>query len=235
MKTVLVTGGSSGIGEQLVRELVEIGYRVYFTYYTGKERAEKIARETGAIPKYLNLLDRDSIDALANEVKNVDILINNAGRAEIKLFTLVSENDYDDMMGVNLKGAFLLTQKIVPNMISKKWGRIVNVSSMWGITGGSCEVHYSASKAGMIGFTKALAKELGLSGITVNCVAPGLIETPMSDILDDETKHSFVSEELVIPRIGNPHDVTHAIKYFISEDASYVTGQVLAVDGGYTV
>lgn len=235
MKTVLVTGGSSGIGEQLVRELVEIGYRVYFTYCTGYERAKKIASETGAIPKYLNLLDRESIEALVKEVKNVDILINNAGRAEINLFTLVSEQDYDDMLGVNLKGAFLLTQKIVPNMISKKWGRIVNVSSMWGITGGSCEVHYSASKAGIIGFTKALAKELGLSGITVNCVAPGLIDTPMSDVLDEESKQAFCSEELVIPRIGVPHDVTHAIKFFISEDASYVTGQVLAVDGGYTV
>lgn len=234
MKTVLVTGGSSGIGECLVRELTQKEYRVYFTYYTGKDRAEKIQRETGAIAKYLNLRDRASIEALGEELKNVDILINNAGIAEIQLFNLLTEDDVDRMFDVNLKGHFILTQKIVPNMISKKWGRIVNVSSMWGVTGGSCETHYSASKAGMIGFTKALAKELGLSGITVNCVAPGLIETPMSAILDEQSKNDF-AETCPIPRVGIPHDVTHAIKYFISEDASFVTGQVLCVDGGYTI
>ncbi len=234
MKTVLVTGGSSGIGEYLVRELAKKEYRVYFTYFTGKERAEKIQAETGASARYLNLKDRASIYALAKELDNVDILVNNAGIAEIELFTVLSENQIDDMLATNLTGHILLTQKIVPNMISKKWGRIVNVSSMWGITGASCEVHYSASKAGLIGFTKALAKELGLSGITVNCVAPGLIDTPMSDVLDDETKTAF-TDTLPIQRIGLPRDVSYAIEYFMSEDASFVTGQVLAVDGGYTI
>ncbi|MBO7178154.1 MAG: SDR family oxidoreductase [Clostridia bacterium] len=234
MKTVLVTGGSSGIGEYLVRELAKKEYRIFFTYLTGKDRAEKIQAETGAIARYLNLKDRESIYALAKELNNIDILVNNAGIAEIELFTALSENQIDDMIATNLTGHILLTQKIVPNMISKKWGRIVNVASMWGITGASCEVHYSASKAGMIGFTKALAKELGLSGITVNCVAPGLIETPMSEILDEETKKAF-SETLPLPRVGLPKDVSRAIEYFIDEDTSYVTGQVLAVDGGYTI
>ena len=234
MKTVLVTGGSSGIGEYLVRELTKKEYRVYFTYYTGKERADKIQLETGAIPRYLNLKDRESIYALAKELTNVDILVNNAGIAEIELFTALSENQIDDMIATNLTGHILLTQKIVPNMISKKWGRIVNVASMWGITGASCEVHYSASKAGMIGFTKALAQELGLSGITVNCVAPGLIETPMSEILDEATKSAF-AETLPIPRVGITKDVSKAIEYFMDVDTSYVTGQVLAVDGGYTI
>lgn len=234
MKTALVTGGSSGIGAEIVRELTKRGYRVYFTYYTGKERAKKIEAETGAKAFYMNLLDLSSIEALRKAIPSIDILINNAGIADIKLFTDVTETDYDNMLGINLKGQFVLTQKFAPDMISKKWGRIVNVSSMWGITGGSCEVHYSASKAGLIGFTKALAKELGLSGITVNCVCPGLIRTPMSNCLSEEDKEDFAST-LVVSRVGTTEDVADAVMYFIGEKASYVTGQVLAVDGGYTV
>ncbi|MBO5776426.1 MAG: SDR family oxidoreductase [Clostridia bacterium] len=234
MKTVLVTGGSSGIGTEIVRELCKIGYRVYFTYYTGLERAKMIEEETGAKAFYLNLLDVESINALRESISSIDILINNAGISDIKMFNDVTEFDYDRMLGINLKGQFLLTQKFMTDMVSKKWGRIVNISSMWGITGGSCEVHYSASKAGLIGFTKALAKELGLSGITVNCICPGLIQTPMSDCLSPEEKAGF-AETLVIPRVGLPEDVADAVKYFIGERASYVTGQVLAVDGGYTI
>lgn len=233
-KKVLVTGGSSGIGECITRTLMENGYDVTFTYCTGKDRAEKISKECGAKALYLDLRDLSSIEALAKVQRKTDILINNAGVAEIKLFTDVTVAELDNMLGVDLRGTYLLTQKIVPNMISNKWGRIVNISSMWGVSGASCEVSYSSAKAGLIGFTKALAKELGLSGITVNCVAPGLIETPMSSILSEEDKAAFC-ETIPIPRIGTPEDVANAVLFFIKEESSYVTGQVLCVDGGYVV
>ncbi|MBQ8177766.1 MAG: SDR family oxidoreductase [Clostridia bacterium] len=233
-KKVLVTGGSSGIGECIVRSLAALGYDVKFTYFKGKDRAEKIARETGAKPFYLDLADVGSIDECAKAVGKIDILINNAGVAEIKLFTDVTLSELDNMLGVDLRGTYILTQKIVPNMISNKWGRIVNISSMWGVSGASCEVSYSSAKAGLIGFTKALAKELGLSGITCNCVAPGLIDTPMSDILSEEDKQGFVSM-IPIPRVGTTDDVANAVEFFISERSSYVTGQVLCVDGGCVV
>lgn len=233
-KRVLVTGGSSGIGECVVRTLMKKGYDVRFTYFQGKDRAEKIARESGAIPYYLNLRDVGSIVKLQKDIGSVDVLINNAGVAEIKLFTDVTEAELDNMLGVDLRGTLLLTQKFVPGMVSKKWGRIVNVSSMWGVSGASCEVTYSSAKAGLIGCTKALAKELGLSGITVNCVAPGLIDTPMSDVLSKEEKAGFV-ETIPVPRMGTVEDVANAIEFFIKEESSYVTGQVLCVDGGYVV
>lgn len=233
-KKVLVTGGSAGIGECIVRSLCALGYDVKFTYYQGKDKAEKIALETGAKPYYLNLKDDESIDRCAKEVGNVDILVNNAGVAEIKLFTDVTVSELDNMLGVVLRGTYLLTQKIVPHMISEKWGRIINISSMWGVSGASCEVSYSSAKAGLIGFTKALAKELGLCGITVNCVAPGLIDTRMSDVLSEEDKVAFV-DTIPIPRIGTPDDVANAVEFFIGERSSYVTGQVLCVDGGCVV
>ena len=162
------------------------------------------------------------------------MLINNAGVAEIKLFTDVNLDELDNMLGVDLRGTIILTQKFVPGMVSMKWGRIVNVSSMWGVSGASCEVTYSSAKAGLIGFTKSLAKELGLSGITVNCVAPGLIETPMSEILSEEEKAGFATT-IPIPRVGTVEDVANAVEFFIKEETSYVTGQVLCVDGGYVV
>ena len=233
-KRVLVTVGSSGIGECIVRTLMKKGYDVRFTYFQGKERAEKIAKESGAIPYYLNLRDVESIEKLQKDIGRVDVLINNAGVAEIKLFTDVNLDELDNMLGVDLRGTIILTQKFVPGMVSMKWGRIVNVSSMWGVSGASCEVTYSSAKAGLIGFTKSLAKELGLSGITVNCVAPGLIETPMSEILSEEEKAGFATT-IPIPRVGTVEDVANAVEFFIKEETSYVTGQVLCVDGGYVV
>lgn len=230
-KKVLVTGGSSGIGECITRSLCKLGYDVSFTYYKGKERAEKIALESGAKAYFLNLMDENSIESIAKALPKIDVLINNAGVAEIKLFNDLTPMELDKVFGVNLRGAYILTQKMVGNMISNKWGRIVNISSMWGVAGASCEVAYSSSKAGIIGFTKSLAKELGLSGITVNCVAPGLIETPMNKGLSKEDKDAFVSD-LPIPRVGNPEDVAGAVEFFIKEESSYITGQVLCVDGG---
>ncbi len=232
MKTVLVTGGSSGIGEGITRMLAKEGYRVFFTYNGGKDRAKTIEEETGALAVKLDLNDRESMKRAVDMIGGVDVLVNNAGVSEFRMFTDVTEEQYDFLMGVNLKGAYMLTQLAVPNMVSKKWGRIVNVSSMWGVSGASCEVTYSTSKAGLIGFTKALAKELGLSGITVNCVAPGFILTRMSENIDESIKAQFI-DETPMNRLGKPEDIANAVRFFISEDSSFVTGQTIVVDGGY--
>ncbi len=232
MKTVLVTGGSSGIGEGITRMLAKEGYRVYFTYNGGALRAEKIENECGAKAVKLNLSDRESMKKAVGGIGGIDILINNAGVSEYSLFTDVTEEQYDFLMDVNLKGAYMLTQLAVPNMVSKKWGRIINISSMWGVSGASCEVTYSTAKAGLIGFTKALAKELGLSGITVNCVAPGFILTPMSENIDQSVKDRFI-DATPMHRLGTPNDIANAVRFFASDESSFVTGQTIVVDGGY--
>ena len=165
---------------------------------------------------------------------SVDILVNNAGIAHQSLFTEINEFDWNNIIDVNLKGVFNCCQAVLPNMIENKCGRIINISSMWGITGASCEVHYSAAKAGVIGLTKALAKEVGPSGITVNCIAPGLIDTQMNANLSEEDKNEFVSS-LPISRIGTTTEIAKAVYFLASDDAGYITGQTLAIDGGMTI
>lgn len=157
--------------------------------------------------------------------------MNNAGISQQKLFTDLSDFDLNKMLDVNLKGAMLLTKAVVPAMISQKYGRIINISSVWGVCGGSCEVHYSASKAGLIGFTKALAKELGPSGITVNCIAPGLIDTDMNNNLTQEDKEEFAMQT-ALQRIGSPQDVANLVSFLAGESSGYITSQVIGVDGG---
>ena len=154
--------------------------------------------------------------------------------AEIKLFTDITEEDWDRMFGVNVKGAFHFCSFLLPGMISEKKGSIVNISSMWGVTGASCEVHYSASKAALIGMTKALAKEVGLSGIRVNCVAPGVIDTDMNRSLDEETKNAL-KDEIPLARIGNAEEVARTVLFLAGDEASYITGQVIPPDGGMVI
>ena len=170
-------------------------------------------------------------DEITQRFGRIDVLVNNAGIAQIKLFTDTDENDWNRIMGVNAGGIYNMCRAIVPQMISRKNGRIINMSSMWGISGASCEVIYSASKAAVIGFTKALAKELGPSGITVNCIAPGVIDTEMNAELDDETRKEL-TDEIPLERFGSPEDVAGAVLFLASDQASYITGQVLGVDGG---
>ena len=164
----------------------------------------------------------------------VDVLINNAGISKIKLLSDTTEEEYDEVFDTNMKSVYLVTKASIPYMIRKKCGRIINISSMWGVTGASMEVIYSASKAAVIGFTKALAKELGPSGINVNCIAPGVINTDMNKTLDEETLSSL-SEETPLMRLGTTEDVAKAVLFFASENSSFITGQVLSVDGGITI
>lgn len=235
MRKILVTGGSKGIGAALVRHLAASSDRtVYFTYNKHKEEAMRLEKETRAKALKCDLLHPEEVRKLKDACAGIDILINNAGISEIKLFTDISDEDWDKVMDVNLKGAFLVTREFLPGMISQKWGRIINISSMWGIIGASCEVQYSASKAGIIGMTKALAKEVGPSSITVNCIAPGIIDTHMNHAIDAECIGEMV-KDTPIPRIGTCEDIVNAVDFLMSEKSSFITGVTLPVDGGFAI
>lgn len=233
MFKILITGGSSGIGEATVRLFCAKGYKVYFTYNSGEARAKRIAEETGAEAIKLDLSDVKRIREVAACVGRLDALVNNAGISLVTLYTDMSDEDLDRVIDVDLRGAMLLTRAVLPEMISAKRGRIVNVSSMWGIRGGSCEVAYSAAKAGIIGFTKALAKEVGPSGITVNAVAPGYIDTPMNGNFGSDVVASVI-DETPLCRVGVADDVAGLIEFLVDGKSDFITGAVIPVDGGIT-
>ena len=235
MKKVLVTGGSRGIGAACVRKFASIeGYRVFFNYSSDDKSAKKLMEETGAQGFKCSVTNSTGIKKMTELIGNIDILVNNAGISRINLFTDISEKEWDEVFDVNIKGMYLVTKAVLPGMIHNKYGRIINISSMWGVSGGSCEVHYSASKAAVIGFTKALAKEEGPSNITVNCIAPGVIETEMNSHLDEESKRELC-EETPLMRMGNPDEIAEAIYFLASDAAAFITGQVLCADGGITI
>lgn len=238
--TAVVTGGSRGIGLAVSEELAEAGYRLAILYAERKEDSHRVAEELRARGTDTEIYRCDvsnpvQVEKVSRQILKrfgrVDVLVNNAGISQIKMFTDTTEEDWDRMMGVNVKGMYHTCHELVPQMISRKRGRIINISSMWGIAGASCEVAYSASKAAVIGFTKALARELGPSGITVNCVAPGVIDTEMNAALDRETIASLCNE-IPLGRIGRAADVAGAVSFLASEKAAYITGQVISVDGG---
>ncbi|MBR7185009.1 MAG: SDR family oxidoreductase [Clostridia bacterium] len=235
-RTVLITGGSRGIGAACVRTFTERGCQVAFFYEKSHELANALAADTGARAICVDIADRAAVfaavEALVGEWGAISCLVNNAGIAQFSLFTDITEADWSRMIGVNLSGVFYCTQAALPGMIREKYGRIINISSIWGLTGASCEVHYSAAKAGVIGLTRALAKELGPSGITVNCVAPGVIETEMNAALDDQTR-AALCEETPLGCIGTPEDIAKAVLYFA--DAPFVTGQILSPNGGIVI
>lgn len=232
MKKVLITGGSRGIGAACVRKFAESGdYRVYFNYAKNDAAAKQLMEETGAAGFKCSVTNVPGVKKMADIIGDIDILVNNAGISKINLFTDITEKEWDEVFNVNIKGMFIVTKTFMPGMIRKKYGRIVNISSMWGISGGSCEVHYSSAKAAVIGFTKALAKEEGLSGITVNCCAPGVIRTDMNSRLDGDTIMAL-EEDTALGRIGTPEDVAEAVYFLASDNAAFITGQVLQADGG---
>lgn len=240
-KTVLITGASRGIGRAAAEAFAKAGYDVAVNYNKSAEAAETLCRElekysVKALPFQADVADKKAVNAMTNEIEKklggVSVLVNNAGIAEQALFTDITEKMWDRMFAVNVKGAYNCTQVVLPKMIHEKYGRIINISSMWGISGASCEVHYSAAKAALIGFTKALAKEVGLSGITVNCVAPGVIDTDMNGHLSPEII-SELKEETPLNRIGAPRDVAETVLFLASEKASFITGQTISVDGGF--
>lgn len=238
MKRVLISGGSRGIGRAIVEYFVARGDAVAFIYRSNDEAAMAVSEQTGAQAIRADLSDAAEAVRAAEEAMEalggVDVLVNNAGLASIGLFTDVSDADWRRMMDTNLSSAFYLSRAVAPGMISRKWGRIVNIGSMWGKVGASCEVAYSAAKAGLRGMTMALAKELGPSGITVNCVEPGVIETDMNAALDQETKEALC-DETPLCRMGQPREVAAAVGFLASDEAGFITGQILGVDGGFAV
>jgi len=234
MRNIIVTGGSRGIGAAIVRKFATQGDRVILNYNKSEEEARKIKQE---FPDNIVLYRADvskisevksMCDFCINEFGRVDVLVNNAGISQIKPFADITEEDWDNIINVNLKSVYNCTKLVIDNMIHNKKGKIINISSIWGEVGGSCEVHYSASKAGIIGFTKALAKEMGLSNIQVNCVSPGIIDTEMNSMHDLEE----LKEDVPLNRIGTPEDVANVVCFLASNEASYITGQVISVNGG---
>ncbi len=237
-KTVFITGGSNGIGAVAVQEFSRLGYNVAFTYLKSETQAKEIKNHTGAFGIFCDVSKSDSVnDAIKlaiDKFGKIDILINNAGIDEFVLFTDISDEMWHRMIDTNLSSAFYTSRAVLPQMISRKDGVIINISSIWGQVGASCETHYSVSKAGMIGLTKALAKEVGPSGIRVNCVCPGVIDTKMNAHLSKEDKEQLINDT-PLGKIGKCEDVVN-ILIFLSEDkSSFITGQIFGVNGGYII
>lgn len=242
-KTAVVTGASRGIGAAAARALARQGCRVAVCCRTQRDKAEEVAASIRAQGGEARVFCADVADeqavramfrAIGDALGPAEILVNNAGIAQQKLFTDLTAAEWDRMFAVCVKGAFHCCQAALPHMIRRRWGRIVNVSSMWGQTGGSCEVHYSAAKAALIGMTRALAKEEGPSGVTVNCVAPGVIDTDMMAAFS-EADRAALAGETPLGRLGTPEDVAAAIAFLASEEGGFFTGQVLAPNGGLVI
>ena len=239
MKTVLITGGSRGIGKACARLFSENGYNVAINYFRSEKEALALTKELKNTAAFCaDVSDRGQVNAMIRSVKEkfggIDILINNAGIAQSKLFSDITEKDFDRMLSVHLKGTFNCSQAVLDDMIDKKCGKIINISSIWGISGASCEVHYSMAKAGIIGFTKALAKELSLSGITVNAIAPGVTDTDMMSGFTAE-EVSQIKEDIPLGRIATPREIALSALFLAGEGGDYITGQVLSPNGGIII
>lgn len=240
MKTVIVTGGSRGIGSEIVKELAK-EYNVVLNYNNSEQLAEQIKEEMKEQGYNIEIFKADvsrraEVKALVKftleKYKNIDVLINNAGVSQTKLFTDITDEEWDKMMKINLNSVFYCTQEVLENMIHNKSGCIINISSIWGITGGSCEVHYSVSKAGIDGLTKALAKELGASNIRVNSVAPGIISTDMNAEYTNEEIED-IKNQIPLGKIGKGLDIAKCIKWLIEDE--YTTGQIISPNGGWVI
>ena len=232
MQTVVISGGSRGIGAGAVELFAARGDRVYFLYEKNHEAAAAVAEKTGAIPICCDVADCAAVKAAFAKIPDVDILICNAGICHYGLMSMMAEEDWDRIFAVNVKGVYSCVNAAMPHFLKKHAGSIVTVSSMWGRVGSSCEAAYSATKGAVIALTKALAKELGPSGIRVNCVAPGVILTDMCANVDPEVL-ADMAEEAPLGRNGTPMDVAKAMAYLA--DAEFITGHVLNVDGGYVI
>ena len=236
MKTVLISGGSRGIGAACVRAFAESGYQTVFLYKSNDERALALEAETGATAKKCDVSVPSEVRAAAKWVKDtfggVDVLVNCAGVSFIGLIQDTDDDTYRRVLDTNLSSAFYLARECAPAMINRGFGRIINIGSVWGRYGASCEVAYSMSKAGMRGLTTSLAKELGPSGVTVNCVEPGVIETDMNAHFDEQTLKDL-ADATPLCRLGTPKDVADAVLFLASDKASFITGQCVGVDGGF--
>jgi len=234
MKTALITGGTGGIGQALCRRLAADGYYVYINYFRSEEKAKALAAEINGEALRFDVSDAGAVrDAVAG-ITPPELLINNAGISEIDLFTSVTDEKASRILGIDLAGTMNCSRAVLPEMIRRKSGNIINVSSMWGQVGASCEVDYSAAKAGIIGFTKALAKEVAPSGIRVNCISPGFIMTEMNSRFSPEDLE-LIREDIPLGIFGKPEHIADAASFLASDRAEYITGQVLAVNGGMVI
>ena len=238
MKKVLITGGSGGIGAGLVRAFCANGDNVVFTYRTNLEAAQKLAMETDATALCADLADSENVRFIVESARDImggiDVLVHAAGISRIGLFDLTTDEDWSALLSANLSSTFYICREVSKVMLSTHTGSMVLIGSMWGKVGASCEVAYSATKAGVRGLTMALAKELGPSGIRVNCIEPGVIDTPMNACFDAETR-AALAEETPLGRIGTPADVAAAALFLASDGASFITGQCIGVDGGFAI
>lgn len=231
---VLITGGSRGIGKACVELFAKNGHEVIFFYRSSHGAAQELEKSTGARAVVCDISSPDAVRSAMADIGEVDVLINNAGISRFNFFDSISDGEWREMIDTNLSGAFYVSREAAKGMISKKSGRIINIGSMWGKTGASCEVHYSASKAGLRGMTMALAKELGPCGITVNCIEPGVIDTEMNAHLSDEDI-SELCADTPLGRIGSAEEVAHLAYFLASDKASFITGQIIGIDGGFAV
>ena len=242
-KTVLVTGASRGIGYETAKLFARNGYNVAINYNNNREPAitllnELLEAKCNAMVVQADVSSKEQVDSMITAVNKqfgeIEILVNNAGIAKQRLFTDISVQEWDNMFDVNVKGMFLCCQGVLPAMIRNKSGKIINISSIWGITGASCEVLYSTTKAAVIGLTKALAKELGPSGIQVNCVAPGVIDTDMNSDLDKAAFEDLM-DQTPLGTIGKCIDVAETIVFLAQDKANFITGQVISPNGGFLI
>ncbi len=237
-RRILITGGSRGIGNAIVRQFAKEGDLVAFTYLNSKDQADALATSVSALAIRADAAKEEDIKRAVTDAAcamgGIDVLVNNAGISHVGLMTDMTLAEYEHVMAVNLTSAFLFSREVLRLMLRDKRGAIINIASMWGTMGASCEVAYSASKAGLIGMTKALAKEVGPSGIRVNAVAPGVIDTDMNGHLSDEDRSSL-ADMTPLCRIGSAEEVARAVYFLAGEDASFITGAVLDVSGGFAI
>lgn len=239
MKTIIVTGGASGIGKAIVKKLARRNYNIIINYNTSQKEAESLKEELLQINKNIeifkaDLTKRENIKELVefaiDKFKRIDVLVNNAGIDQVKLFTDISDKEFYNMIDTNLYSVFALSQEVTKHMINQKQGLIINISSIWGEIGASCESIYSTTKAGIDGLTKSLAKELGPSNIRVNSIAPGIIDTKMNDNLTIDEKNEII-QEIPLGKIGKPEDIAKCVEWLIEDE--YTTGQVISINGGW--
>lgn len=239
-KTVLVTGASRGIGRSIALAFAKEGANLVINYTSNQAAAEAVVEEiqgfnVKALAVQADISKEEDVSSLMEEIKDnfggVDILVNNAGVTKDNLFVRMKEEDWDRVIDVNLKGTFLCSKAVVRQMIRQKYGRIINMSSVVGVLGNPGQANYCASKAGVIGFTKALAREVATKNITVNAIAPGFIETDMTDVLPENIKEALI-DSIPMKKYGKPEDISNLVVFLSSDKASYITGQVIHVDGG---